>query len=206
MPNIVVFHTCLEIATWAAVLRSIWVLGGMVQMLFKRLPEGTLEWDWSVLVNVPEPFLLPVAAYLLRRGLVFPEIVAAPSLVLAIVGAVLSLCGLAISFWAFYSYPNVGTGHYVDSDHQIVTKGAYGFVRHPIYLGVFLIWFGLAISYGSPIALALAALYVVPAYVVYIRSEERMLAARVGPEYLAYKHRVPGLFPRIFRAPERDGA
>jgi len=198
-----VLHACIEIATAAAVLRSMLVLRALVQMLFKRLPTRSLEWDWSVMVTAPEPFLLPVAVYLLRRDVVFASVVSAPYLVLTIAGAIFSLLGLAISFWAFYSYPNVGTGHYMDADHQIVTRGAYGFVRHPIYLGVFLIWFGLAFAYGSTLVLAVAALYVVPAYTVYVRSEEAMLAARVGPEYLAYKRRVPGFVPRLSRAPER---
>ena len=115
----------------------------------------------------------------------------------ALAGAVSALLGLCLSAWAFLSFPTVSTGHYVLPEHRVVASGAYGFVRHPIYLGVFLIWAGIVLAFRSGWALALLALYVLPSYLVYTRAEERMLLASLGEEYKRYRETVGGLFPRV---------
>ena len=49
----------------------------------------------------------------------------------------------------------------------------------------------------SGLVLLLVLLYVIPAYVVNIRSEERMLSSHYGEAYLDYQHRVSAFFPRL---------
>ena len=119
----------------------------------------------------------------------------------AITGGVLALGGLSISLWSFYTTYRAGlilsTGHYVEEDHNLVTSGAYGFVRHPIYLGVFLVWLSLGIAFESPGVLLLTMLYVVPAMLAYIRSEERMMLSEFGEEYRRYRDRVGMVVPHL---------
>jgi protein-S-isoprenylcysteine O-methyltransferase Ste14 len=91
----------------------------------------------------------------------------------------------------------VGTGHYLLEGQPLITSGAYGLVRHPIYTGAFLIWFGLAAAYTSGAVLVLTLIYVIPAYLVNIRGEERMMASRYGDEYQEYKRRVGAFMPRL---------
>jgi protein-S-isoprenylcysteine O-methyltransferase Ste14 len=72
----------------------------------------------------------------------------------------------------------------------LVTNGAYRICRHPMYLGFVLILSGMAILTGS-----LSPFVVVPAFavlveVVFIREEERMMAAEFGDAWLAYKEKV----------------
>jgi protein-S-isoprenylcysteine O-methyltransferase Ste14 len=81
--------------------------------------------------------------------------------------------------------------------HRLVTGGAYGFVRHPIYLAVALVWLGLAVAFASPAALLLTVLYVIPSYVFYMRSEEEMMLGAFGETYRAYQRAVPFLVPRL---------
>ena len=64
-----------------------------------------------------------------------------------------------------------------------------------------LIWLGLAAAYTSMATLMLTVLYVIPAYLLYIKAEERMLLARYGEEYRAYRRRVGSLIPRVGRSP-----
>lgn len=68
----------------------------------------------------------------------------------------------------------------------LVTSGPYRFSRNPIYLGLTLIYLGLALGYGSlwPIVL-LAPLLIVMRYGV-IGREERYLEAKFGDAYRAY--------------------
>jgi protein-S-isoprenylcysteine O-methyltransferase Ste14 len=119
----------------------------------------------------------------------------------AMVGALLALSGLWISLWSFYTAFRagiiIGTGHYVENQHKLVTDGAYGLVRHPIYLGAFLIWFSLAISFNSLIVLLLTLFYLIPTLLLYIRSEENMMLSEFGDEYRRYCDRVGMVLPRL---------
>jgi len=160
-----------------------------------------MKWGWIELSTLPEPVVLVVTALILRNGFSPPLEAGSPTVAIALLGVALSLSGLAISLWSFYSFPTVGTGHYVESDQRLVTKGAYRFCRHPIYLGVYLIWFGLAASYFSVAAVLVATVYVVPIYILYMRSEEQMMQTEFGDEYARYREKVGMLLPR-FRARE----
>ena len=82
------------------------------------------------------------------------------------------------------------------ADHELVTRGAYGCVRHPVYLAALLVWLALAVGYLSGTALAVTALYVIPIYLLYIRSEEEMMLETFGDAYREYRNVVPMLVPR----------
>ena len=107
--------------------------------------------------------------------------------------------GLALTIWSWLSLPSVGTGHYLLEGQSLITSGAYGAVRHPIYTGAFLIWFGLAAAYTSGVVLLLTVLYVIPAYVLNIKGEEQMMLSHYGDEYREYRRRIGAFIPRIRR-------
>jgi protein-S-isoprenylcysteine O-methyltransferase Ste14 len=52
-------------------------------------------------------------------------------------------------------------------------------------------------SSSSGPVLAITCLYVIPIYVLYIRSEETMLVESFGNEYRDYRHAGPMLIPRL---------
>jgi protein-S-isoprenylcysteine O-methyltransferase Ste14 len=82
----------------------------------------------------------------------------------------------------------------VRPDTVLVTGGAFGVVRHPLYLSVLLLWAGGALSLLSW-AMAGAWLLLVPAFVARARVEERLLGRHFGEGYGAYAARVPMLLP-----------
>jgi protein-S-isoprenylcysteine O-methyltransferase Ste14 len=120
----------------------------------------------------------------------------AAELARAAAGGVLALLAVVLMLWALRAFPALSTGHYVLPEQQIVCSGPYRLVRHPLYLAAFAIWVALAISFASRFALAASLLYVVPAYLFYIRSEEQMLLGHFGDAYRTYQRRVGMLFPR----------
>jgi protein-S-isoprenylcysteine O-methyltransferase Ste14 len=69
-------------------------------------------------------------------------------------------------------------------------------VRHPLYVAAYLVWLAVAIAFESVAALALAVIYVIPAYWIYMRSEEEMLLAHLGDAYRRYREEVGMLVPR----------
>jgi protein-S-isoprenylcysteine O-methyltransferase Ste14 len=78
----------------------------------------------------------------------------------------------------------------------IVASGPYRHVRNPLYLGMWLISFLIAIL--MPVS---GAIFVLVATLVFelrlIGGEEAFLAGKLGPIYEDYKQRVPRLVPKV---------
>jgi methanethiol S-methyltransferase len=80
-------------------------------------------------------------------------------------------------------------------ESPLIQKGMYNRVRHPLYLGltlVFLGYFLVAGTTGSLIHLACLILYL--PFGIYF--EERKLLALYGETYKKYKDQVPAFFPK----------
>jgi protein-S-isoprenylcysteine O-methyltransferase Ste14 len=80
---------------------------------------------------------------------------------------------------------------------EMFIGGLYARVRHPRYTGMFCGVVGATLLAGTGRLWAILAVWWVFALLV-IRLEDRELAARFGPAYLAYRKRVPAFLP--FRA------
>jgi len=77
----------------------------------------------------------------------------------------------------------------------LITKGVYGIVRHPIYLGAMMIVTCDPIVTINGLAFTMLA----DAYFLFgIILEERRFLAEFGDEYVTYKKKVPMLVPRLF--------
>jgi protein-S-isoprenylcysteine O-methyltransferase Ste14 len=72
----------------------------------------------------------------------------------------------------------------------LVTAGIYAYTRNPMYLGMLLLLFAWAAWLAHAFALLLAALFVPYMNRFQIQPEERVLAARFGDDYAAYRRRV----------------
>lgn len=180
----------------AALGRSLGIFVAKFRQLAYRKRAAAYPSSWRDRCTQPEPFLL----FAMTLGLLVTyEAPADPRSAWALVsaaGAVPAVLGISLMLWAFLSFPAVSPGHYVLPEQQVVTKGPYGWVRHPLYLAAFLIWVGLTIRFRSLASLLVTAVYVVPAYVIYIRSEEQMMREHFGEVYQAYAGRVGMLLPR----------
>jgi protein-S-isoprenylcysteine O-methyltransferase Ste14 len=68
----------------------------------------------------------------------------------------------------------------------LVTDGVYRFTRNPIYLGLALLYLGLALAIDSVLALLLLAPLLALVQVGVIGREERYLEGKFGDEYRRY--------------------
>jgi protein-S-isoprenylcysteine O-methyltransferase Ste14 len=98
---------------------------------------------------------------------------------------------------AFYLFKS---GHAVVSDNQhapaVVSTGAFRYVRHPLYLGTILAYFGLTVSTTSLFCLAM--LVAIAVFYNYIAGyEEKLLEKKLGQAYIAYKENTPRWMPRF---------
>ncbi|MFB0505425.1 MAG: isoprenylcysteine carboxylmethyltransferase family protein [Thermodesulfobacteriota bacterium] len=79
----------------------------------------------------------------------------------------------------------------------LVTDGIYKWVRHPQYVGLFLVSVGLLIQWPTIATLASWPI-LMGTYYKLAKREEREMEMRFGEHYLNYKKRVPGFFPFLF--------
>lgn len=81
---------------------------------------------------------------------------------------------------------------------KIISTGAFGYVRHPLYLGSILVYLGLTVSTASLFCLAL--LVVIILFYNYIADyEEKLMEAKFGPAYIAYREQTGRWIPRFGR-------
>ena len=72
----------------------------------------------------------------------------------------------------------------------LVTDGPYRWTRNPMYLGMTLVYLGLALAADSLVAVLLLIPVVVIIQTQVIAREERYLEGKFGDEFRAYKARV----------------
>jgi protein-S-isoprenylcysteine O-methyltransferase Ste14 len=108
----------------------------------------------------------------------------------------ISALTIAIALYLFRS------GHIAVSHHQrpdnVLTGGAFRYVRHPLYLASILINFGLSVSTASLFSLAFIIVAII--FYDYIAGyEEGLMELKFGEIYSNYKKRTGRWLPRIGR-------
>ncbi|NIM89429.1 MAG: isoprenylcysteine carboxylmethyltransferase family protein [Candidatus Aminicenantes bacterium] len=87
---------------------------------------------------------------------------------------------------------------YKAKEDKLVTDGIYSYVRHPQYLGLFLITVGFLIQWPSAVTLIMWPLLTF-AYYKLSRREEWELMSKFQQEFLEYKKEVPAFIPKFSR-------
>ncbi|MEK6874326.1 MAG: isoprenylcysteine carboxylmethyltransferase family protein [Nanoarchaeota archaeon] len=119
--------------------------------------------------------------------------------ILAIIGSVIFLIGVVIRILARRTLGNFFTYEVmVTKSHRLVTTGIYTYIRHPCYLGIFLLWLGAALILQSRIGLVLVILLLVPALWYRILVEEALLQKAFGKKYSEYMLRTKRIIPFVF--------
>jgi protein-S-isoprenylcysteine O-methyltransferase Ste14 len=120
------------------------------------------------------------------------------TLALRITGDVTVLIGLIIALWArIILGGNWSASVTFKENHELIERGPYRFVRHPIYTGILLMILGTAIISGR----AGPFLALIICFLVYwqkLRQEEALLTRHFPETYPGYKSRTKALIPFLF--------
>ena len=108
-----------------------------------------------------------------------------------VVGAFVTLCGLTLSSIGIRHFRRAGTTvEPFGTPTALVTTGVYRVTRNPMYLGIVLTLFGIALYVATlPMLLAPLAFFAIM-NASQIPREEALLSALFGQEYAAYRRRT----------------
>lgn len=114
-----------------------------------------------------------------------------------VIGLLVIALGAGLVCWAIGSFRSFRIRARLEPGHQLVTHGAFGLVRHPIYMGLDLLALGTAI--WVPTALVWAGLVLTAVGGdLRARSEETLLARAFGAPYLEYCARTRRFVPGVY--------
>jgi protein-S-isoprenylcysteine O-methyltransferase Ste14 len=157
-------------------------------------PSGTADMTDSN--DAPNVKIIPPLVYL--AGIVIGFIATiwmptkvVPNSVAWTVGGILILCGAVLTGSAVLTFKDVGTTVRPDrAASTLVIAGPYKISRNPMYLGLALVYLGIAIADQSVWALILLPFVLAIIQRRAIEPEEAFLKQRFGADYVSYKEKV----------------
>ena len=102
---------------------------------------------------------------------------AQPNINSLVIGACISLIGELLRVWA--------AGH-LRKGTEVTHSGPYRLLRHPLYVGSFIVGLGFAIAASNFVSGGLVVLYLIITLLVAVFLEEATLKEDFGPEYQRY--------------------
>lgn len=81
--------------------------------------------------------------------------------------------------------------------HELITKGIYGVIRHPMYASQWLWVIAQPLLLQNWIAGLFNFLIFIPFYMLRVQAEEKMMIDTFGDEYREYMKRTGGVLPKI---------
>ena len=112
-------------------------------------------------------------------------------------GACVCVAGLAMAIWARWTLGgNWSSEVTFKQEHQLIRRGPYRFVRHPIYTGVLMMCLAQPIQFGR-LHFWLGLIVIIIGLWIKLKQEEKVMLAHF-PEYSDYRKQVKALVPFVF--------
>ena len=116
---------------------------------------------------------------------------------LGAIGTVICAAGIASAIWARAVLGrNWGMPMSRKQDPELVTRGPYAYVRHPIYTGIIFGMLGSAI--GGTVIWCVPLLFTGSYFVYSARQEEKLMLQQFPEQYGAYRQRTKMLLPFLY--------
>jgi protein-S-isoprenylcysteine O-methyltransferase Ste14 len=159
-------------------------------------------------------YMLPIVigCYLLFRGsrLSYPfnvriiphtdallESPASPLAALRVAAAILCICGVGFCFWARAILGRNWSGSVtLKENHELIVRGPYRLVRHPIYTGLLAMVVATAIQQGH-IGGIIGLILISVSLWIKSSHEEEVMRKQFPDQYPAYRERVKRIIPFI---------
>lgn len=136
-------------------------------------------------IPIPEAHLLSLLLGIILQKL-FPKVIFRQQLSGHLIGWLLIILGLGISFWAVFEAGKLD----LSSPQRLITSGPYGYSRNPMYVGWTLIYLGFGLVVNSIWLILLFPIMVTYHHFTVIQKEERDLEQKFGTKYKEYRNQV----------------
>lgn len=114
-------------------------------------------------------------------------------------GLILYMLGLIIRWTAILQLKKAFTVDVaINQQHELKTDGLYRIIRHPAYLGLWLIFIGLSVSLNSILSFIAITIPVFLVILYRIIVEEKLLTEEFGVAYNEYARNTKRLIPFVF--------
>ena len=111
--------------------------------------------------------------------------------------AVLCVIGLVFAFWARITLGRNWSGLVtLKEGHELVERGPYRLVRHPIYTGIVTMFFATALALGHLAGFA-ATFLMFESFWIKLRDEEQLMLQQFPDRYAAYRQRAKRIIPFV---------
>ena len=181
--------------------RDLWFLLAMVWVvgLFTAKPDARTQSPGSRILEMGLSllaFCLVFTRYFRSGWRAWPFVPSSD--ITGAIGLLLVLLGVAFSIWArLYLGGNWSGAVTVKEGHTLIRRGPYTIVRHPIYSGFLLAFFGVALILGEVRGLLGVGVLFLSLWLK-SRMEERFMLEQFGADYLRYQQQVKALIPYVF--------
>lgn len=106
------------------------------------------------------------------------------------------IVGVIIRGWGVISNPSFSL--LITKPNELITSGAYKYVRHPGYLGSLFMAAGIGVMFAGINATILPVI-VLYSLLTHRADLEEELLSKEFPEYVRYQETVGKFFPKVFR-------
>ncbi|MGD0711274.1 MAG: isoprenylcysteine carboxylmethyltransferase family protein [Bacteroidales bacterium] len=119
------------------------------------------------------------------------------AIALSITAIVISLIGFLIRAYSIATTPKGTSGRNTNEQvaESLNTSGIYSMLRHPLYLGNYLMWIGIVIFTFNIYFFFIVSLIFWLYYERIMFAEERFLEKKFGNDYLEWSKTVPAFIP-----------
>lgn len=117
----------------------------------------------------------------------------------ALLGAGICVVGLTFRVWSIRMLGKFFTSRVeIQADHQVIQHGPYKWIRHPSYLGSWVMFLGISVMFQSHVGFLVTLLGFYFVYQYRITTEEAALVQSLGKEYEDYREKTWKLIPYVF--------
>jgi len=115
------------------------------------------------------------------------------------VGVAVMICGIIFRQYVIAVLGKFFTAQVqIQANHELIKAGPYRYIRHPSYLGIFILALGLGIALANWISLLLCIVLPLIGIMRRIRVEEKELEKYFGKQYQDYRRSTWAFIPYIY--------
>jgi protein-S-isoprenylcysteine O-methyltransferase Ste14 len=182
----------------ADIIRACWILFCVIWLLAAAFTKRSIYRE-SAAQRLRYGILLALAFLLLTRShqLPHPFDVRIISGVEAVkwMAALLCIAGLVFCVWARATLGRNWSGTVtLKEKHELIERGPYRLVRHPIYTGLLAMFVATAIQYGR-LGGIVAVVLAFASFWIKLGDEEKLMLQQFPDQYRSYQQRVKRIIP-----------